>query len=261
MIPQRARLRVFLLLAIFSSVTWAGALSAMQRRSVLELLNVEDRLAEMAGSYEGALTVDGFHSADDRPLQAWGLVLTRGQTATVELRSTTFDAYLYVVGPGLGETLRDDDGAGGCNARVTFEAMETGMYRVVVSSLSAEDRGSYALSVTERPGPVDPSSCGDFSADIETYMALPLADRVLTAGVEVEGTLGPGDSVDEREAYVEAWPLEGGAGESVTIDLISNDFDSYLYLVGPGLSGAQSDDDGGGACHSRITVEFPEAGQ
>ncbi len=213
MIPQCVRPRVLVLLTILSSVTWAGALSAMQRRSVLELLNVEDRLAEMGGSYDGVLTVDGFFSADDRPLQAWGLVLTRGQTATVELRSTTFDAYLYVVGPGLGETLRDDDGAGGCNARVSFEAMETGMYRVVVSSLSSEDRGSYALSVSERAGPVDPSSCGDFSADIETYMALPLADRALRSGVEVEGTLGPGDAVDERGAYVQAWPLDGNAGE------------------------------------------------
>jgi hypothetical protein len=46
----------------------------------------------------------------------------------------------------------------------------------------------------------------------------------------------------------------------VTIDLMSDELDSYLYLVGPGLDEPLSDDDGGGELNSRITHTFTESG-
>jgi hypothetical protein len=46
----------------------------------------------------------------------------------------------------------------------------------------------------------------------------------------------------------------------VTIDLLSDELDAYLYLVGPGLTELLSDDDGGGEPNSRITHTLTESG-
>lgn len=50
------------------------------------------------------------------------------------------------------------------------------------------------------------------------------------------------------------------AGQRAVIDLGSEDYDTYLYLVGPGINEPMSDDDGGDGTNSQITVTFPESG-
>ena len=57
--------------------------------------------------------------------------------------------------------LADDDGAGGCNARITFTVLEDGPYRVVASSLNAIETGAYTLRVSDRPGPTSDYACGE----------------------------------------------------------------------------------------------------
>ncbi len=59
---------------------------------------------------------------------------------------------------------------------------------------------------------------------------------------------------------VQAWAFEARAGGFVTIDLMSDDFDSYLYVVGPGLPEPLTDDDGGEGLNSRLDVSFPYDG-
>ena len=59
---------------------------------------------------------------------------------------------------------------------------------------------------------------------------------------------------------VQAWAFEARAGQQVTIELISDDFDSYLQVVGPGLS-PLTDDDGAGDLDSRLLVTFPQDGE
>jgi hypothetical protein len=46
----------------------------------------------------------------------------------------------------------------------------------------------------------------------------------------------------------------------VKIRLESDAFDGFLYLLGPGLDGVLTDDDGGGDLHAEITLTFPAAG-
>ena len=66
--------------------------------------------------------------------------------------------------------------------------------------------------------------------------------RELEIGDEVRGALSASDFVTSGNSYVEAWALEGRPGQEVSIDLLSDDFDSYLYVVGPGLSETLTDD-------------------
>jgi serine protease Do len=42
--------------------------------------------------------------------------------------------------------------------------------------------------------------------------------------------------------------------------MMSDDFDSYLYVVGPGLPNRLENDDGGDGLNSRLDVTFPNDG-
>jgi serine protease Do len=63
--------------------------------------------------------------------------------------------------------------------------------------------------------------------------------------------------------YAQAWTIQGRAGQTVTVDLESDDFDAYLFLRGPGVSGGRDfqDDDSGGSCNARLTATFPQTGE
>jgi hypothetical protein len=115
----------------------------------------------MGREVSGSLTASDSVDWDGTYVQAWDLELRAGETATVDLRSTDFDAYLMITGPGLDELLGDDDSAGRCDSRITFIAPDRGVYKVLVNTLNEGDMGEYRLSVTERPGPVAGGSCTD----------------------------------------------------------------------------------------------------
>ncbi len=86
-------------------------------------------------------------------------------------------------------------------------------------------------------------------------------NRRVAVGAPVTGTLSEGDHFLPDGGPVQAWAYAGEAGEAVTFDLVSGDFDAVLYLVGPGIDGLLSDDDGGGGCNSRISVTLPRSGR
>ena len=82
----------------------------------------------------------------------------------------------------------------------------------------------------------------------------------LSVGSEVSGALSSSDTRAPDDAYLEVWSIDGVPGESVTFDLIADDFDPYLYVTGPGFGETLRDDDSGGACYARITMTFLEPG-
>ncbi len=90
---------------------------------------------------------------------------------------------------------------------------------------------------------------------------LPLENRMLAIGVEGFGTLSDADPVGPDGSYVQAWALQLSAGQEVTANLISSDFDPYLWVTGPGFDSGLSDDDSGGGCNARITFTAPEDGE
>lgn len=224
--------------------------------SILMLLTVDSQRLEMGEEARGALSSYDVLSARDNYLDAWELEGRVGETITVDLLSDDFDAYLYVLGPGLGETLADDDSGGGCNARITFTFLESGTFRVVASSNSARQTGTYTIRVTDAP-PMTPSyHCGGVNPEV--LASLTTDGRSIGLGGVADGYLVPGPVIAEGR-YGQAWALEGQAGESVTVTLESDDFDAYLYMYGPGLDEVLSDDDGAGGLNSQITVTLPQS--
>ena len=107
----------------------------------------------------GQLAASDHRGWDDTYVQVWELGLRAGQAATVDLLSTDFDAYLMIVGPGIEGVLSDDDGAGACNARVTFTAPEAGVYRIAVNTIGTEDTGAFRLRVAREPPPRANQAC------------------------------------------------------------------------------------------------------
>lgn len=256
-----ARLRLPMLPSLFALVALlilpAGA--AGQSRSMLELLPVDDRVLELGGEHAGALSSSDFVSPEDAFVEAWRLEARAGEHLTIDLLSTDFDAYLYVVGPGLTETLRDDDGAGGCNARIAFTALEDGSFRVVASALGGHVSGTYTLRVSEHAdAPVD-FGCGQ--ADPAELRALPADGRSLAMGARDEGRLGAASPIVEDGRPADVWLLDGSAGERVSIVMESVEFDAFLYLLGPGIDGSLSDDDGAGNLDARLEATLPADGQ
>ncbi|MGB3570710.1 MAG: PPC domain-containing protein [Phormidesmis sp.] len=69
--------------------------------------------------------------------------------------------------------------------------------------------------------------------------------------LQQEGTLAPME---------DAYPFEGDAGQTMTIELESEDFDTILLLKGPDGEIITSNDDYGGTLNSTIVFELPTAG-
>ncbi len=196
------------------------------------------------GSVEAGVLASGAQVVQDgRVGQAWQLVGNAGDRVAVVLESDDFDAYLYLTGPGLGEILEDDDGAGDLNSRIEVTLPQSGAYTVVASALGAGSFGAYLLRVEE---PADPN-------------ALPIA-RSIGVGETSAGELLFADPPLLEGRRGQVWGFEAVGGQRVRIELESDDFDTYLYVVGPGLPEPWSDDDGGDGTNSQLSVTFPESG-
>jgi len=250
--------------SLFPTIGFAGWLlslphagAAQTETSVLWLPPTVGRLAPGA-DVRGSLSSADYRAPNDAYFDTWELEGRVGGSLTIDLQSDDFDAFLYVVGPGLEETLSDDDGGGGCHARITLTFLEAGTFRVIATSAGSRERGVYTLSASATPGPVAEGECG--GPDPAALRDLPTDSRRLQVGAQATGALATTDRELPDGTHAQAWALEGQAGQTVNILLESDDFDSFLYLTGPGITSPMSDDDGGGELHARITVSFPQTG-
>ncbi len=96
--------------------------------------------------------------------------------------------------------------------------------------------------------------------EVDDLSSLPIEGRDLAVGSESPGELTDADVVWTDDSYVQAWALELERGATVTVDLLSDDFDAYLMVTGPGIAGTLYDDDGAGACNARVTLTASQDG-
>jgi hypothetical protein len=232
--------------------------SQAEGTSVLTLLDTRGRDLELGDEVQGALSASDYIGLNESYLEAWELEGETGETFSIDLLSDDFDSRLYVVGPGLSETLSDDDGGGACHARITFTVLEPGVFHVVASSTGWRQTGTYRLRVSSTPGPRVAISCGGIDGFALTE--LPTDGRELSWEAPSNGRLSGAEASIENGRPVQAWTLEGVEGQSATIRLESSDYDAYLYLFGPGLTETLTDDDGGSGRNSALTITFPQTG-
>jgi hypothetical protein len=258
---RHVRMRTGLRWSVLALLTMVPASARAQGLDEIGRLSLQNRRLTIGSEAAGTLTAEDAKWVDGTYAQAWGIELQRGQSVTVDLLSDDFDSYLLIGGPGFDEHLSDDDGAGACDARLTFEAPETGLYRVVVNTIAVESVGRFRVRVSTEPGPITEGSCrGDGLEDpdafagvnVEWLRSLPTDGRSLRVGQEFPGALSEGDSVSGDGSHVQAWALNLNVGDRVVIDLLSEAFDPFLMFIGPGMEDPLYDDDGAGGCYARI---------
>ena len=196
----------------------------------------------------GSLTGEVIHPDFDRPIEAWTLRGEAGTVVYVDLVTSEFDAYLYVIDDELGVLTADDFGDSS-NARMELTLPSSGEVKIFASSYDTSSRGDYLIRVSSYPPP-----------PISDHL-LGLGDPVaeLPFGSEFTGILSQSDALS-LHGFAQHFTYSGSAGEEIILELVSDEFDTYLYLTGPGMSDVLSDDDGAGSLNSRIQTTLPETG-
>ncbi|MGR3309426.1 MAG: S8 family serine peptidase [Candidatus Brocadiales bacterium] len=183
-----------------------------------------------------------------------------------------FDTYLYLIGPDGSVIDEDDDSGDGQNSQIPsgrcFRSLsESGIYTIEVTSFASNATGNYTLSLNcneECTNGIDDDGDGlvdcddpDCGCDI-ACVSPPLID----IGQTVSDTLSPSIcwSIGRGCLYfADRYSFSASAGQVVGISLTSPGalnslgwFDTYLYLIGPGGSVIDENDDGGSNFNSRI---------
>ncbi len=178
--------------------------------------------------------------SDNSYFNAYTFDAEQGQRITIDMISDQLDAYLILIDPNGQDIAQDDDGGGGTNARLVTTATASGTYTILANSYSVGEVGEYRLQV-------------------EAGRSAPRNTEVL---IQEEGFLGQGASVlpSDGSLYREH-TFYGEAGQRVTVTMESNEFDTYLILIGPNDQVIEQNDDiGPNNFNSSITVTLPVTG-
>jgi len=168
----------------------------------------------------------------------------RGQRVTVDLRSSEFDPYLIVRPPQGDQTDNDDHEGDAHRSVVSLDLPMDGTYRVVVTSYKSGETGAYDLRI-----------------DLGGGTGAAAVAAAAAAGPRVErGRLAAGDDTLRSGEYVDVHQFAGVPGQRLTIDVVSQDFDTYLILIPPRGDRLENDDVEGKPRHSVIDTDITEAG-
>lgn len=200
-------------------------------------------------SRAGALSSDGDSQVAGRYVDRYEFTGRRGQRVDLNV-SGDFDTMLTLSGPGNYSVRNDDDTTAGeptLNSRILATLPADGRYVIAVTSYGRGDTGDYALATDLNRSQIADTEFIDADAE-------PLAfGRTLTS------ELGKDDETLNSGEYLERYSFTGRRGQPVTVDLSSDEFDTYLILRTP--SGEQIDiDDTGDSLNSRFERVLEEDG-
>lgn len=196
---------------------------------------------ELGGIVESGLDNRDSRDARGARVETWELAASEGDLLTITLRSPDFDTWLEVTDNEGFAAVSDDAPGLGTNSRVSFVAPHDGSYLVAASAYDPAARGAYNLHAR-----VDSADGG---APMQVTAQARGADGALEAG---DNQLQSGEFYDQHE-------FSASAGERVTIELSSSEFDTYLILRGPETS-IDNDDVADGNTNSQIVTTLPASG-
>ena len=138
------------LVVLLTLATSPGVLAAQGNRTIAVGDTVRDSLTRR----------DALLPAESTYAQQWRLAGRAGQTVTIDLKASAFDAYAFLLGPGFeAGAPQDDDSGGRCNARLTVRLPRTGDYFIVVTSSERRATGAFTLTVIAGPRPRSLTPC------------------------------------------------------------------------------------------------------
>ena len=189
----------------------------------------------LGGRFErGSLREGDDTRANGSYSDSYSFIAERGDSTIIDLRSGEFDTFLTILGPNGEEFSNDDYAESFDRSLVSIPRTETGTYEVIVSSYAEAESGGYTLEITTDERPLE-------SLNQQISGVLMIEDETFTDG-----------------EYFDSYDFEGRPGQSITLDLNSDEFDTYLILRQPNGEALVNDDTDGS--NSRIEVTLPEAG-
>ncbi len=240
------RCRTILALYAGLALAAAGAPSHAQpapaspnsRQTAAAALAQPPRQIGVGETLRGELAAGDPRSPNGSYFDLYAFQAVAGQSYVVALTSDEFDTYLYVTGPGGLVAENDDADAGVTNSRLAFTAPQTGEIQIRTNSLARRESGGYSVSLQAG-----------------------VASRRIALSQSLQGEITAASPKQTDGTPYQAFVFEGQAGQSVTIDLSSRDFDPFLVLRKGGASeDLVSDDDGGGGADAQILFTLPSAG-
>jgi hypothetical protein len=171
-----------------------------------------------------------------------------GEPLSVTMRSTDFDAYLMIHGPGDYAEENDDLGVDGTNAALDVRLPASGTYRITATSYEPGESGRYSLNLGGSSGG-RPEAIGNARGQMNA------GGGTLQPGRTESGSLAQGDRRLPAGEFIDAWELPVRRGETYDVSLEASEFDAYLMVRGSGGLSEDNDDDPGqrGSRNSRLT--------
>lgn len=159
---------------------------------------------------------------------------SRGDTVTIEMKAQDFDAYVIIKSlTGSEELAKDDDTAGGTDARLVYTLPRDDTYEIRANAIEKDAVGAFTLSLAE----------GRSAAAAPARASTPPAQPI-SVGQTVRGKLERGDAEADDGSYFDGYRFTGRRGQRLTIQLRSDDFDAYLALYDAQGREVTTNDDG-----------------
>ena len=210
---------------------------------------------------------------DGKKYHAYSFECTAGQQFEMDILAD-WDNYAMVFDPVGNIVARDDDSGEGLNARIVQACTTTGTYRLMVTTYSASSStGQYTLRVqglgTPTPIQAQPQPIAPVPQPIPTAaptvmptnpIPTPGQTGLIAIGQVLRGRLETGDQTMADGTFADIWQFQGPAGQTITIDVRSDEFDTYMQLLDGNGNKLGEDDDTGGNLNSHLTFTLPAAG-
>ncbi len=208
------------------------------------------RTIAVGQTVRAALRRDDPRLTDNSVYHLWRLQGRGRETIQIDMMSSDFDAFLILHDAGGRELVRNDDGGDGLNARIVYTLPADAEYRIIANTYREGASGDYTLRVQSlgqgTPGTGTPGSSEPRGT--------------IRRGQEVTGTLTAGDARLNDNSVFHAYLYEGRAGETITIEVISSEFDAYAIIQDQSRNKLSEDDDSGGGTNARLTFTLPYTG-
>lgn len=127
---------------------------------------------------KGKLTKDDPKDAQrGGPAQVHKVTLKKGTVYTIDMVSNEMDSYLRLLDPKGKQLEEDDDSGGNLNSRIVFNCNTDGEYQLVTTTFSADQMGSYTLTVktsgaAQKPTSAHTTMIGKAAPDFKADFAL-----------------------------------------------------------------------------------------
>jgi hypothetical protein len=173
------------------------------------------------------------------PVDRYAFTLAATTTVTIDVSSTAFDTFVCLLDANNNYLAQDRDSGTGTNARLIYNNLSVGTYYIEVSSSSAGNAGG-AYTLNLQPGFWPPAP-------------------VVALGSTTAGNLSTtaANGVCNSSAPVDRYAFTLAATTTVTIDVSSTAFDTFVCLLDANNNFLGQDDNSGGGTNSRLQVTLP----